>query len=257
MTLRNFKNSAFLKNRLRLTVVCCFFVLALVGLDQLYLGRKADPAKQAQPARSAAAQTQSLAGRIICVDAGHGGYDGGAKATDSGVWEKGINLSVALKTQQALEDLGAQVVMTRTQDVDLSKDTQVTTTKKRQDMEARVQLAKDAGADMMISIHMNEYRSRSVSGPQVFYRKDQDASRLLAGCMQKSLIDTLSPAKERATQAGDYFILSLDIPSVLVECGFISNSQEEKLLLTDAYQALIAQAIAQGAADYFNLADQL
>ena len=104
------------------------------------------------------------------------------------------------------------------------------------------------------NIHMNEYRVRSESGPQVFYRAGSGAGRLLAGTMQEALITALSPQKERAAMPGDYFILQLDTPSVLVECGFISNPAEEALLLSPAYQEKLGEAIADGAAEYFRLA---
>ena len=103
---------------------------------------------------------------------------------------------------------------------------------------------------MVLSIHMNEYRDSRESGPQVFYRQGADAGRLLAGCLQEALIAHLSPARERQAMAGDYFILQLEAPSALVECGFISNAAEEKLLLTPAYQARLGEAIAEGAAAY-------
>ena len=137
--------------------------------------------------------------------------------------------------------------MTREEDVDLTTtDRPASLTRKRQDMQARVDMAVSSSADMVISVHMNEYRDRSQSGPQVFYRKGSDVSRLLAGCMQEALIRTLEPPKERAAMAGDYFILQLEIPSILVECGFLSNAREEKLLLDSAYQSRIADAVTEG-----------
>ena len=123
-------------------------------------------------------------------------------------------------------------------------------TKKRQDMENRIALAQAHHVDMVLSIHMNEYRDRGESGPQVFYRAGSDAGRLLAGCMQEALIRTLEPRKARAAMAGDYFILQLEAPSVLIECVFISNAAEEKLLLDSGYQERLAQAVAQGAAEF-------
>jgi len=217
------------------------------------------PAIPAQPARNVTAQAElPLSGQVICLDPGHGGYDGGARARDSGIWEKGINLSVAQKTAAAMEELGARVVFTRTADYALCDDTKPKNgTKKRQDMERRVQLMKDESATMVISIHMNEFRNRSQSGPQVFFRKGKEEGRLLAGVMQQALIEGLSPKRKRIATSGDFFILTLDIPSVLVECGFISNAEEEKLLLTDAYQQKVGDAIAAGAAEYVQLAKRL
>lgn len=229
------------------------FLLTLTGLNALYLARRAQPAQPPQPARRAAASSLPLAGRIICLDPGHGGYDGGARAKDSGVWEKHLNLAVALEARQALEALGAQVIMTRTEDIDLSGTPNGANTKKRRDMKERLAIAQRGEAQLLVSIHMNEYRARSSSGPQVFYSKGQDASRLLAGCMQESLVKALAPAKKRVAQAGDYYILGLPVPSVLVECGFISNPREEKLLLTPAYQARVGQAVANGILAFYTL----
>lgn len=187
----------------------------------------------------------------ILVDPGHGGYDGGARARDSGVWEKHITLSVALEVEKALIRQGATVLMTRRTDTDLTTENRPAgLTKKRQDMQARVDMAVEGKADMVLSIHMNEYRTRAESGPQVFYRQGSDRGRLLAGCMQQALISCLQPTKERAAMAGDYFILQLDCPSVLIECGFISNGAEEKLLLSPDYQARLGEAIALGAVEY-------
>lgn len=198
-----------------------------------------------------------LSGLTILVDAGHGGYDGGARGRDSGVWEKGLNLAVALEAEKALQRLGAAVVMTRREDVDLcTPDRPATLTKKRQDMLNRIALAKENNVDMVLSIHMNEYRARAESGPQVFYREGSATGRLLAGCMQESLIRRLAPKKERVAMAGDYFILQLEVPSVLIECGFLSNPDEEHLLRSAEYQARLGEAIAQGAAEYWRIRPQ-
>ncbi|MBQ8554475.1 MAG: N-acetylmuramoyl-L-alanine amidase [Clostridia bacterium] len=195
-----------------------------------------------------------LSGLTILVDPGHGGYDGGARCRDSGIWEKHLNLAVALEVEKSLVQRGASVIMTRRTDEDLcEEDRPAALTKKRQDMQNRVAMAVDGNAHMVLSIHMNEYRSRAESGPQVFYREGSSASRLLAGCIQSSLISGLSPRKERVAMAGDYFILQLEVPSVLIECGFISNAAEEKLLLSHDYQARLGEAIAGGVEEYLRL----
>lgn len=195
-----------------------------------------------------------LTGLTILVDAGHGGYDGGARCRDSGVWEKELNLAVALKLEQALTDQGARVIMTRREDIDLCTENRPAgLTKKRQDMQNRISLATENQVDMVLSIHMNEYRVRAESGPQVFYRAGSKGGRLLAGCLQEALITRLQPQKQRAAMAGDYFILQLDVPSALVECGFISNPAEEKLLRSPEYQARLAEAVAEGVEFFFSL----
>lgn len=204
------------------------------------------------------AETLPLTGWTILVDAGHGGYDGGARCRDSGVWEKELNLAVALATEKSLTRRGASVIMTRRVDEDLCSDDRPSDqTMKRQDMERRVAMAAEGRADMVLSIHMNEYRDRREAGPQVFYRAGADAGRLLAGCMQEALIAGLYPEKQRAAMSGDYFILQLDVPSVLVECGFISNSREEARLLSADYQARVAEAIAAGVESYVTASRRL
>jgi N-acetylmuramoyl-L-alanine amidase len=103
---------------------------------------------------------------------------------------------------------------------------------------------------VFLSIHLNEYRSRAESGPQVFYQQGGEAGRLLAGALQASLVAGLKPGKIRSAMAGDYFVLRSPIPSALVECGFLSNAAEEKLLLDPAYHTRIAAALAEGLAEY-------
>ena len=238
-------------------VASALLILMGLGLAAGAWQRGAGPVVEAPQPVEMAAQAGPLAGWRIVVDPGHGGYDGGARCRDSGVWEKELNLAVAREVEKALVRRDARVVMTRTADVDLcTHDRPANLTKKRQDMQYRIALAKENRVDMVLSIHMNEYRARSESGPQVFYRAGSDGGRLLAGCLQEVLINRLQPQKQRAAMAGDYFILQLDVPSVLVECGFISNPAEEKLLLDSAYQARLAEAIAAGVEEFVHLTGQ-
>ena len=151
-----------------------------------------------------------------------------------------------------LGEQGAEVVMTRTDDYALC-DEDPPIRKKLQDMQRRAALIAQAEADMVISIHMNEYAGRSESGPQVFYRQDCPAGRLLAGAVQERMIALLDPVKERSALGGDYYILTLGVPSVLVECGFLSNEREEALLLTEEYRERVADAVVQGVVRWVEL----
>ena len=182
---------------------------------------------------------------FVILDAGHGGYDGGAVGRVSGTPEKGLNLDVAQRLERLLAAQGAEVIMTRTGDYALC-DEDPPIRKKLQDMQRRAKLITEGGADMVLSIHMNEYAGRSQSGPQVFYRENCAAGRLLAGAIQAAMTEGLSPKHKREALSGDYYILTLGVPSVLVECGFLSNREEEALLLTEGYRQRVAQAIAQG-----------
>ena len=222
------------------------YILAAVCLCLLAGAVAPRPAKPAVPAKPVQQAQGVLQGITILVDAGHGGADGGAIAPHSGTPEKELNLKVAQALRDELEKSGARVIITRDADMEYSRN-------KRADLTARLDLARQENAALLVSIHMNEYRSQKESGPQVFYRAGQAQSRLLAGAIQEAMVLELKPAKVRSAMAGDYFILSLDIPSVLVECGFLSNPAEEKLLLTEDYQQRVAQAIRDGIADYVSL----
>lgn len=225
---------------LTVTTLCtaCLFVCAGGNAAAVFAAR--EPVQEtAQPAAG------PLGGLVVAVDAGHGGYDGGAVGRVSGVPEKGLNLDVARRLEALLAEQGAQVVMTRTDDYALC-DENPPIRKKLQDMQRRAKIIADAGADMVLSIHMNEYAGRSESGPQVFYRENCPAGRLLAGAIQQEMTQALSPKKAREALGGDYYILTLGVPSVLVECGFLSNREEEALLLTEDYRQKVARAILQG-----------
>ena len=240
----------------RAVTLAAVLLVLLGGLTAAAAWRKAvSPAVQQESAPVCTAVPGPLNGLKVLVDPGHGGYDGGARCRDSGVWEKQLNLAVALQLEQALTRQGAEVIMTRKEDVDLCEaERPAALTKKRQDMQNRIALAQEHQVDMVLSVHMNEYRARTESGPQVFYRAGCDGGRLLAGCVQEALISSLQPRKERTAMAGDYFILQLEVPSVLIECGFISNPEEEKLLLSPDYQARLAEAVAAGVAEFLQLA---
>lgn len=225
--------------------VCALLAL---GISAIGLAVTGHPAAPSLPAEAPA--EQPLSGLTVALDPGHGGYDGGARAHDSGVWEKELTLQIALAVEKELCAQGARVVLTRREDVCLSEGDTVTRARKRADLQARRDLAEAEGADVLLSIHLNEYRSRSESGPQVFYQRGADAGRLLAGAMQEALIAALKPAKERKALPGDYYVLRGKLPSVLVECGFLSNAGEERLLLSEDYQRQIAAAVAQGLAQW-------
>lgn len=211
-------------------------------------GRKGDAA---YPRRAGGGvRTRALSGLIVALDPGHGGYDGGARAQDSGRWEKDVALEIALEVEKALLARGAQVVLTRREDVCLADGDTASKTRKREDLQKRIDIAEAADADVLLSIHLNEYRSREESGPQVFYQHGSDQGRLLAGTLQQALLDGLKPSRERSALAGDYYVLGGTMPSVLVECGFLSNPREEALLLDPAYQQQIGQAIADGLEAY-------
>lgn len=196
-----------------------------------------------------------LTGHVVAIDPGHGGYDGGAKAVNGGDAEKVYNLAISLALRDELLRRGATVVMTRSDDYSLN-DPSPNMRKKRQDMERRAEVVLGSGAELLLSIHQNEYRKASQRGPQVFYRKDCAAGLTLATLIQTGMNDALLPDSRRRANVGDFYITSLGIPSVLIECGFLSNADEARLLAESGYQERIAVAIADSICQWFNLDDR-
>lgn len=223
-----------------LATCCCAMALALSATQNL---RSAAVAKVNLP--DDIAPSRALSGLKIAVDAGHGGYDGGAVGRKSHVKEKELNLDVALRLRALLVEHGAQVIMTRDGDYALCDD-DPPIRKKLQDMQRRALLATQGGADLLLSVHMNEYANARQAGPQVFFRKGCEAGRALAEALQSAMNAELKPARNRQVNTGDYYILSLGVPSALIECGFLSNAQEEALLNSADYRERIARGIRDG-----------
>ena len=244
----------FVTNRLSRFQVCILYLLVMTALAMvLGLSVPHDSGTVSGQGEKPLAP-DALAGLVVALDPGHGGYDGGARAVDSGLWEKVITLQIALRAEEILAAHGAKVILTRREDVALGeKGAVVNRNRKRRDLQARLDVALEANATVFLSIHLNEYRSRKESGPQVFYQHGGEDGRLLAGVLQAALIAELDPPKRRVAMAGNYYVLRSKIPSALVECGFLSHAQEEKLLLTEAYQKRIGMALAKGLADWVDL----
>ena len=180
----------------------------------------------------------------VLIDPGHGGSDGGASGIATKSREAEINLDIALKLRDQLQQQGIQVVLTREDENAVGKD-------KNEDMRNRRSIIESAGQDITVSIHQNSFPDSSVSGAQVIYAPGSEAGRALASCIQVRLDEELKPEKPRSITDGDYYIVkSGQAPAVIVECGFISNAVEEVLLLKDAYRQRIAIAVAHGIADY-------
>ena len=169
--------------------------------------------------------------------------DGGAVGTDSGVVEAGLNLSVALLLKEALEAEGVVVIMTR-EDGEALADT------KRGDMEARRDILRRSDADLVVSIHMNKFTDRSVSGAMAYFMQGSAEGEALAQAVIDSVCDAIGQ-KRRAANPGDYFVIrECAVPAVLVECGFLSNAGDEKRLQDAAHQQALARAICAGILSY-------
>lgn len=183
----------------------------------------------------------------IVIDAGHGKIDGGCEGAITKVAESTLNLDYAKCLKQKLEDFGFKVVMTRTTENGLYNP--LATNKKKDDMKKRKSIIENANADFVISIHMNSFSTTS-SGAQVFYGKDDEAGKMLATSVQSFFVKNLASAKQEV-KVGDYYILNeIKSPSILVECGYLSNPKEETLLLTEEYKNEICYNIVLGVLQY-------
>ncbi len=189
----------------------------------------------------------------VVVDAGHGGVDVGVQGNQTGVKESDLNLSIALELKEVLEDSGFEVTLTRKTDGGLYG----TTAKgfKKRDMQKRKELIEKAAPSMIISVHQNFYPAKGVRGAQVFYSKQSKESERLATTVQAGLNALYAEEGARARKAaqGEYFMLDCyPCPSVIVECGFLSNAADEALLQKSAWQRRLAERIAAGALAYFS-----
>ena len=195
---------------------------------------------------------QTSAQCSVVIDAGHGGMDGGAVGT-TGVLEKNLNLEVAKKLQNLVTDGGGTAFMTREEDLSLHTDSDTTVREqKRSDLTFRRSFSSNSGADAFISIHMNKFEQSQYRGAQIFYSKDPDSKRL-AELIKKQLvpISEKSEGREIKEAYDTMFILQENkIPSVIVECGFLSNPEEEALLKTEDYQQKIAEAVYRGLCEF-------
>ncbi|GGE84380.1 N-acetylmuramoyl-L-alanine amidase CwlD [Priestia taiwanensis] len=192
-----------------------------------------------------------LSGKIIVLDPGHGGPDGGA--TKSGVKEEDITLLIAEKTRDYLQEQGALVLLTREGDYDLAdKDTKSLSRRKAQDLKSRVELINSSNADFFVSIHLNSFPSSNSQGAQTFYyharEENERAAKFVQDEFRKSLENTDRIAKEISRV---YLLKHAKVPGVLIEAGFLSNSEERKWLKTKTYQEKVAEALYRGIMRYY------
>lgn len=184
----------------------------------------------------------------IVVDPGHGGFDPGANGVTE-VSEASINLSISKKLAKQLQLTGANVIMTRETDKALGGS-------KPEDMATRRKLILETSPDIFISIHQNKFSDTSCVGPQVFYDPKSEQGKILAVYVQDALNATLKITNPRVAKAETHYITSSgNTPGIIIECGFLSNAEEEVLLQNDKYQTEIVRGICAGLEEYFRDTD--
>ena len=193
--------------------------------------------------------------KTVVIDAGHGGEDPGKVSGYSDLKEKDLNLKIALKVRQLLENDGYKVIMTRDEDkLAYAEGTTNIYEKRKQDLTRRKGIMDNSGAQIVVSIHLNSFPETKYYGAQTLYPSNSPESLKLANSIQKLLKEKLDNENKRQPQEKkDPIVILTDLktPTAIVECGFLSNSAEESKLRTEEYQSKVADAIKAGIDEYF------
>ncbi len=194
-----------------------------------------------------------VSNKVIVIDAGHGNPDGGAVG-NTGTIEADINLKIALKLQKVLEESGAVVILTRSDENGIYDNEEESIGKKKvSDIKNRVKIGNKSSADIFVSIHLNKLEQKQYDGWQTFYKKSSDDGKKLAECIQNALNENMDKENNRIAKNIDnvYIIKNVEIPTTIVECGFLSNYEEEEKLKKEEYQDKLAYGIYIGIMNYF------
>lgn len=190
----------------------------------------------------------------IILDAGHGGFDGGAVAPD-GTIEKDINLKICMTLAEFLKASGYEVILTRESDVSTDDaPTEKIASRKKSDLRNRLNLMDSYPDAVFVSVHLNKFTTSTARGSQVFYGGKNKESSQLGEAIQNSIINKLQPDNQRVNKQATpstYLLYNAKLPAVLVECGFLSNESDLKLLKQSDYQKKMAFCIFCGINDYF------
>ncbi len=196
----------------------------------------------------------------VIIDAGHGGVDGGTSSVD-GTLEKDINLQIAHKLNNILQAFGIETVMTRTEDISIHDETAKTIRQKKiSDIKNRLSIINNTDNAVYVSLHQNHYSDSKYSGTQVFYSKNNPNSKTLAEKIRLSVVSYMQKENTREIrQSGSeiYLLNNAQAPAVMVECGFMSNADEAKILKDENYQRRLAFIIAVGITDFINSTEDI
>ncbi len=188
------------------------------------------------------------------ANASHGGFDGGAVASD-GTVEKDINLNISKKLAKMLSLGGYDIIMTRNEDIGTDDtDSTVIAQRKKSDLRNRLALMEKYPDAIYISVHLNKFTTSAASGAQVFYSKNFEESAVLGQCIQNSVVKLLQPQNDRVIKQGTsstFLLHNAKIPAIIIECGFLSNQNELSKLKNEDYQSQMAFAIAGGVIEYY------
>ena len=231
------------KKRIQLIIGCIMISILAISLKSGFLNKNLQ-----------AVNSNIKNQKTVILDAGHGTPDEGA-SSKTGVTEATINLSITLKTKEFLEQNGYKVILTRKNNNGIY-DSNCTTIreKKNSDLRNRVKIANQSDADIFVSIHLNKIPEEKYWGWQTFYKNKNEEGKKLAESIQNNLNKVIQKENKRVPLKIDniYIIRNIKIATTIVECGFLSNNEEAKLLETAEYQEKLAEGIYKGIEDYFN-----
>lgn len=196
-------------------------------------------------------QGNNISNHVI-IDAGHGGVDGGAVSC-TGVYESRINLEISLKLNDLMHLLGIHTIMIRDKDISVYTQGNTIAAKKVSDIHERVRIVNTTPNALLISIHQNMFSDPQYYGTQVFYNGLSD-SKLLAESLQTTFRESINPANKRQCKksSGVYLMEHINCSGILIECGFLSNAQEERDLRNPEYQKKLCSVIAATVSQYLN-----
>ncbi len=221
-----------------------YALVLLAIIITIFLGNKAI---------TVASQTAAVKpGYIFIIDAGHGGVDGGAVSC-TGIYESHINLEIALRLDDLMHLLGHPTKMIRTSDISIYTNDSSIAAKKASDLRERVRIVNDTEGAILLSIHQNHFSDSIYSGGQIFY-PDDTKSKKLAIDLQSQFVKTLNPGSNRKAKPAEglYLMKHIKNPGILIECGFLSNYEEEHKLRSQDYQKKICCVIATICGNYAN-----
>lgn len=236
----------------RVFIIFFFIMLSFA----IYVGKNTQLNNRNERSIGDAVQVTSLpvSGKVVILDAGHGTPDEGAESKN-GTTEAQINLKIVLKIQQLLEQSGCTVILTRSDENAIyDLDAKTLKQKKISDIHNRVKIGNESSADIFVSIHLNKIAQQQYNGWQTFYNTNHEQSKNLAEQLQASLNESMQKENHRIAMKLNtvYIMKHVEIPISIVECGFLSNPEEEQQLQQEEYQNRLAWGIYNGIITYFS-----
>ncbi len=239
------------KKRIQIIMACIFISLFAFSIQ---MSQTQNNTQRTNSSNNLVETTSTpVSGKTIVIDAGHGVPDEGAQSS-TGTTEAETNLKISLKVQNLLEQSGCTVILTRSDENAIyDVDSNTLKQKKISDIRNRVKIGNESSADIFVSIHLNKIPQQQYYGWQCFYKEGNEQSNKLAKSIQENLNKSMQKENNRVAMKIDniYIIKHVEIPTSIVECGFLSNPEEEKQLLDDNYQNRLAWGIYSGIINYF------